>query len=148
MATKVSQQQKDEFKKAFSLFDRDGDGTITKDELNQVMLSLRQGLTEADLQDMIGDVDVNDDGLIDFDEFCNLMAGQSKDSDIEADLVESFKVLVRDGKSFSTAELRHVAKNLCQGLKPEELDAMIREVDPNNTGWVDYEQFEQMMTAK
>ena len=53
-----------EFKEAFSLFDKDGDGTITTKELGTVMRSLGQNPTEAELQDMINEVDA--DGMYKF----------------------------------------------------------------------------------
>ena len=46
-----------EFKEAFSLFDKDGDGCITSRELGTVMRSLGQNPTETELQDMINEVD-------------------------------------------------------------------------------------------
>ena len=48
-----------EFKEAFSLFDKDGDGTVTTKELGTVMRSLGQNPTEAELQDMINEVDAD-----------------------------------------------------------------------------------------
>lgn len=57
-----------EFKEAFSLFDKDGDGTITTKELGTVMRSLGQNPTEAELQDMINEVDADGNGTIDFPE--------------------------------------------------------------------------------
>ena len=48
-----------EFKEAFSLFDKDGDGTITTKELGTVMRSLGQNPTEAELSDMINEVDAD-----------------------------------------------------------------------------------------
>ena len=50
MAEKLSQEQIDEFKKAFSLFDRDGDGTINASELGTVMRSLGKNSTQAEIQ--------------------------------------------------------------------------------------------------
>ena len=46
-----------EFKEAFSLFDKNGDGFISSKELGIVMRSLGQNPTEAELQDMINEVD-------------------------------------------------------------------------------------------
>uniref|UniRef100_A0A8C9K2V2 EF-hand domain-containing protein n=1 Tax=Panthera tigris altaica TaxID=74533 RepID=A0A8C9K2V2_PANTA len=53
------EEQIAEFKEAFSLFDKDGDGTITTKELGTVMRSLGQNPTEAELQDMINEVDAD-----------------------------------------------------------------------------------------
>ena len=53
-----------EFKEAFSLFDKDGDGTITTKELGTVMRSLGQNPTEAELQDMINEVDADGKSLL------------------------------------------------------------------------------------
>ena len=51
MAEQLTEEQIAEFKEAFSLFDKDGDGTITTKELGTVMRSLGQNPTEADLDD-------------------------------------------------------------------------------------------------
>jgi calmodulin len=52
---------------------RCGAGTITTKELGTVMRSLGQNPTEAELQDMINEVDADGNGTIDFAEFLNLM---------------------------------------------------------------------------
>ena len=113
MADNLSEEQIAEFKEAFSLFDKDGDQTITTKELGTVMRSLGQNPTEAELQDMINEVDADGNGTIDFSEFLSLMARKMKDTDTEEELVESFKVFDRDGNGLiSAAELRHVMTNL------------------------------------
>jgi Ca2+-binding EF-hand superfamily protein len=63
-ADQLTEEQIAEFKEAFSLFDKDGDGTITTKELGTVMRSLGQNPTEAELQDMINEVDADGELLI------------------------------------------------------------------------------------
>lgn len=62
-ADQLTEEQIAEFKEAFSLFDKDGDGTITTKELGTVMRSLGQNPTEAELQDMINEVDADGEWL-------------------------------------------------------------------------------------
>lgn len=83
-----------EFKEAFSLFDKDGDGTITTKELGTVMRSLGQNPTEAELQDMINEVDADGNGTIDFPEFLTMMARKMKDTDSEEEIREAFRVRI------------------------------------------------------
>ncbi len=66
MVEQLSEEQIAEFKEAFSLFDKDGDGKITSKELGTVMRSLGANPTEAELKEMIKEVDTDGNGTIDF----------------------------------------------------------------------------------
>ncbi|GFN98968.1 calmodulin [Plakobranchus ocellatus] len=139
-ADSLNEEQIAEFKEAFSLFDKDGDGTITTKELGTVMRSLGQNPTEAELQDMINEVDADGNGTIDFPEFLTMMARKMKDTDTEEELREAFRVFDKDGNGFiSAAELRHVMTNLGEKLTDEEVDEMIREADTDGDGQVNYD---------
>ena len=141
MADQLTEEQIAEFKEAFSLFDKDGDGTITTKELGTVMRSLGQNPTEAELMDMINEVDADGNGTIDFPEFLTMMARKMKDTDSEEEIVEAFKVFDKDGNGFiSAAELRHVMTNLGEKLTDEEVDEMIREADVDGDGQINYEE--------
>merc|ERR1711934_656161 len=142
MADQLTEEQIAEFKEAFSLFDKDGDGTITTKELGTVMRSLGQNPTEDELQDMINEVDADGNGTVDFPEFLSLMSRKMKDTDTEEEIIEAFKVFDRDGSGYiSAAELRHVMTNLGEKLEDEELDEMMRESDVDADGHVNYEDF-------
>ncbi|CAA6669159.1 unnamed protein product [Spirodela intermedia] len=95
--------------------------------------------TEAELQDMINEVDADGNGTIDFPEFLNLME----------ELKEAFRVFDKDQNGFiSAAELRHVMTNLGEKLTDEEVDEMIREADVDGDGQINYEEFVKVMMAK
>jgi len=51
-----------EFKEAFGVFDKDGDGTITTKELSTVLRSIGNNPTEAELKQMINEADA--DGML------------------------------------------------------------------------------------
>nr|XP_035936726.1 calcium-binding protein 1-like [Halichoerus grypus] len=89
-ADQLTQEQIAEFKEAFSLFDKDGDGTVTTKELGTVMRSLGQNPTEAELQDLINEVDADSNGTTDFPEFLTVMARKVKDTDSEEEIREAF----------------------------------------------------------
>ena len=55
------------------MFDMDGNGTIDRDELRNVMKQLGEKLSEEDIEEMIQEADKNGDGLIDYDEFVKYM---------------------------------------------------------------------------
>lgn len=72
---KVLSQEEADLSEAFKVFDEDGDGFISAYELQVVLGKL--GLTEGNeidrVQQMIGSVDRNRDGRVDFFEFKNMM---------------------------------------------------------------------------
>ncbi|XP_003379465.1 calmodulin [Trichinella spiralis] len=67
----ITEDELQEFREAFRLFDKDGNGTITTKELGIAMRSLGQNPTEQELLDMINEVDIdgNGNGFITAQEF-------------------------------------------------------------------------------
>ena len=149
MADLLTQEQLGEFKKAFSKFDRDGNGFISGAELRHVMTNLGKKLTDEEADDIIREADIDGDGKVNCEEFVAMMASKMKDADREEEIRVAFRVLDRDGNGFITAaELRHVMTNIGDKLTDEEVYEMIREADMDGDGQVNCEEFVAMMAQK
>merc|ERR1712086_10931 len=59
---------------AFKIFDRDGNGFISKQELKYVVMNLEYPPTDEKLEEMINTVDANRDGMLSIVEFASLMS--------------------------------------------------------------------------
>ncbi|XP_049375906.1 calmodulin-2/4-like [Solanum verrucosum] len=146
MADQLTDDQIFELTEAFSLLDKYGDGCIATKEFEIVIRSLGHNPTEAELQDMINELDADGNGTIDFPEFLNLMARKMKDTGWEAELKEAFRVFDKDQNGFiSAAELRHILTNFREVFTDEEVDEMIRDADVDGDGQISYEEFVKLL---
>ncbi|KAI3951921.1 hypothetical protein MKW98_012126 [Papaver atlanticum] len=137
-----------ELKRVFQMFDRNGDGRITKKELNDSLENLGIFIPDKDLTQMIEKIDINGDGCVDIDEFGALYQTIMDERDEEEDMREAFNVFDQNGDGFITVEeLRSVLSSLGlkQGRTVEDCRRMIRKVDVDGDGMVNYKEFKQMM---
>mmetsp|Transcript_42786 Transcript_42786/g.118185 ORF Transcript_42786/g.118185 Transcript_42786/m.118185 type:complete len:161 (-) Transcript_42786:209-691(-) len=149
MGVKLTEDQVEEFKEAFALFDRDGDGTITADELGVVLRSLGRNPTMEELNAMVADVDDDGNGKIDFPEFLRLMASKLTANDSADEMREAFQVFDRDKSGSVTAsELKAVMNNLGEQVTDAEVLAMIREADADGDGELSFEDFLQFVQSR
>ncbi|KAL7010711.1 hypothetical protein ACKWTF_016848 [Chironomus riparius] len=149
MESKLTQDQLDELKSSFAIYDLDGDGKITMRELGSVMRALGHNPTEAEILTIINSVDTDQSGSIDFQEFCKLMSTKMREMDTEEDIIDAFRVFDVEGKGHITAyDLRHVMTNLGEKLTDEEVNAMISEADSDGDGVIHYSDFVKIMTSK
>lgn len=117
MADQLTDEQVAEIREAFSLFDKDGDGTITTQELGTVVWSLGLNPTEAELRGMVGEIDRDGSSTVDFPEFLGMMAKQMQGRDSEEEVREAFRTFDKDGNGFvGAAELRQVMTRLGEKL--------------------------------
>ncbi|XP_055378703.1 calcium-binding protein E63-1 isoform X3 [Condylostylus longicornis] len=58
---------------AFRVFDRDGNGFITRDELQTAMEMIGENLTEAQVTELLTIADLDKDGKINYEEFARLL---------------------------------------------------------------------------
>jgi calcium-binding protein CML len=150
-----------ELTRVFELFDKDGDGRITREELEESLGKLGMRVPEDELASMIASIDANGDGCVDAEEFGELyraiMAGGDRQradggegQEEDEDMREAFRVFDANGDGYITVdELGAVLASLGleQGRTAEECRRMIGRVDRDGDGRVDFHEFSQMMRA-
>nr|XP_022337392.1 neo-calmodulin-like [Crassostrea virginica]XP_022337394.1 neo-calmodulin-like [Crassostrea virginica] len=133
---------------AFSMFDKNGDGMISADELKRVLFQMGKHPTLRELQAFVRSVDADKSGTIDFDEFLEIFA-RKMSIDPEKELHEVFEVFDGNKDGFiSPDELFNTLSRLGEPTTKEEAQAMIREADLNGDGRVDYKEFKAILNFR
>ena len=145
----ITEDKMNEFKEAFNIFDKDRDGYITAKELGDLIRNLGQTPSEAELQNMINEVDINNNGAIDFKEFLDIMIKKLKDSENEEELIEAFKIFDKDGNGLiGSEELLNVMVTLGETSNIKEIEDLIKEVDLDRDGLINYEEFVKLISNR
>ena len=104
-------------------------------ELSTVMRSLGQNPTDAEVQDIINEVDVDGSGSMEFPEFCIMMVKKMAETDTENEVQEAYRVFDKDRDGFITRqELRMIFAALPERLRPEEIEEMLDAADDDGDG--------------
>ncbi|CAG9460947.1 unnamed protein product [Pedinophyceae sp. YPF-701] len=147
----LTEQQLEEFREAFNLFDRDGDGAISALELGTAMRSLGANPTEREIKDMMDRLDVDEKGTVDFKDFCELMEEKLQDENAptEESLKAAFKVFDKDDSGFISAqELIQIMKSLGEPLSKTEISDMMAEAGIDQDGQVNYSEFVRLILGE
>jgi centrin-1 len=143
-----------EIKEAFDLFDTDGSGTISTEELRKALQNLGIDARNQTLLNMMADLDKDRSGSIDFDEFISMMTAQMSDTDSREDLRKVYNLFLGDdagsrvNNKIQLQHLKRVARELNEAMSDEELLEMITRADLDRDGAVDFEEFYAIMTKK
>jgi len=147
MARTLTSEEITGLKEMFSAFDTDKSGTITIDELQKGLTKKGASATLVELTALMQSMDVDGSGELDYEEFIAATLSVSKLQNTD-NIARAFAYFDKDGSGYiSVDELTSVMKDfaLTEGMDVHEF---LREVDKDNDGRVDYDEFLAMMTAK
>ena len=145
----LTEDEVEELRQAFDLFDTDGSGTIDPKELRAAMQSLGFEAKNQTIYQMIKDIDKDDSGEIDFDEFLQLMTSRLAGSDTREDINKIFQLFDDDKTGFiSLQNLKRVANELGEHMNDAELLEMIERADLDQDGQISPDEFFRIMTQK
>ncbi|XP_046671691.1 troponin C-like isoform X2 [Homalodisca vitripennis] len=140
-------------RKGFMMIDIHKTGSIETSKIAEALNKMGlEMFDEEKLEELIDEVDVDETGKVDFDQFCQIVGTFLEEEDAEAmqaELKEAFRLYDKEGNGYITTKvLREILAALDDALKPEDLDGMIAEIDTDGSGTVDFEEFMEMMTGE
>ena len=145
----MSEDEIEEIREAFNLFDTDGNGTIDSKELKEAMQSLGFEAKNQTIYQIIADIDKDGTGDIDFEEFLDLMTAGISSTDSKEDVQKVFNLFDDDKTGYiSLQNLKRVSKDLGETMSDAELLEMIERADADQDGQISFEEFYAIMSRK
>ncbi|KAH8740778.1 centrin [Cryptosporidium ryanae] len=139
----------EEIRKTFNLFDTDGSGTIDPKEMKAAMQSLGFESQNPTMYQLIADLDREGSSAIDFEEFLDAIASKLGDKDSREGIQKIFAMFDDDKTGTITLKnLKRVAHELGETMTDDELREMIERADSNGDGEISFEDFYSIMTKK
>jgi centrin-1 len=145
----MSEDEIEEIREAFNLFDTDGNGTIDPKELKEAMQSLGFEAKNQTIYQMMTDIDKDGTGDIDFEEFLDVLTAGIGDTDNKEDIKKVFNLFDDDKTGYvSLQNLKRVAKDLGESMSDAELLEMIERADTDQDGQISFDEFYAIMSRK
>ncbi|SOS80489.1 calcium-dependent protein kinase 5 [Plasmodium sp. gorilla clade G1] len=148
IAYQLNEKDIGKLKKTFEAFDHNGDGVLTISEIFQC-LKVNDNEFDRELYFLLKQLDTDGNGLIDYTEF---LAACLDHSIFQQDVIcrNAFNVFDLDGDGVITKDelFKILSFSAVQvSFSKEIIENLIKEVDSNNDGFIDYDEFYKMMTG-
>merc|ERR1712178_257589 len=142
----LSDEQKQELREAFDLFDTDGSGAVDATELHTAMKALGFEPKKEEISKMVKEMDKDGDATVDFEEFCVMMAEKMNQKDGKEEMMKGFKLFDDDNTGkISFKNYQRVAKELGENLSDAELKGILAEADEDGDGEINEAEFLAVM---
>ncbi|KDO76376.1 hypothetical protein CISIN_1g010013mg [Citrus sinensis] len=144
IAENLSEEEIMGLKEMFKSMDTDNSGTITFEELKAGLPKLGTRLSESEVRQLMEAADVDGNGTIDYIEFITATMHMNR-VEREEHLYKAFEYFDKDNSGYITMEeLEHALKKYNMG-DAKTIKEIIAEVDIDNDGRINYEEFAAMM---
>ncbi|KAK7321816.1 hypothetical protein VNO77_32789 [Canavalia gladiata] len=144
IAENLSEEEIKGLKQMFNNMDTDRSGTITYDELKSGLNKLGSKLSEHEIKQLMDAADVDQSGTIDYQEFITATINRHK-LEKEEHLYKAFEYFDKDNSGYITRDELRQALTEYQMGDEKTIDEVIDDVDTDNDGRINYQEFVAMM---
>jgi Ca2+-binding EF-hand superfamily protein len=147
----INEDEIEEYREAFKLFDKDGSGSISHQEFFRCLKNLGQNVTKEEAQALVKELDEDNSGEISFEEFTTYMRKIKIQEEVDEDeVIRAFQTFdVDKDDQISNQEFRHILCNLGEDkFSVEECDELFKEADIDKDGFLNYREFVTFWRAK
>ena len=148
----LSNDEVDEIRQAFDLFDTNGTGKIDPKELKAAMQSLGFDSKNPTIYTLIADLDTPEaakNGGVNFDDFVGSINNKLGDKERKEGIHRIFELFIDDPNSdtITLSSLKKIAQELGENMSAEELKDMLERASANGTE-LTFDEFYEIMTKK
>lgn len=143
-------EELEELKLSFAIFDKDGNGNISKEELKDILLKLKISDTKGTLDKIMNDIDKNKSNTIDADEFAEMFTCKLPEVEDRKTLGEIYDYMCdfANVDSINLDALKTLNDEFGVGLSDEDMQLMIEKADTNKDGVVSNDEYYTIITKK
>lgn len=146
----LTEEQRQEIREAFELFDSDKNGLIDAHEVKVAMRALGFDAKKEEVMRLMDEVcntrDQHNQPLMDLIGFTDIMTDKFATRDPRQEMIKAFQLFDEQNTGkISLRSLRRVARELGENLSDDELQAMIEEFDHDGDGEINLEEFLAIM---
>jgi len=146
----LTEEQVEECREAFDMFDIDNSGAIDVRELKAAIKALGMDVGVEELTKMVSDVDKDGNGTIEFPEFLSMMTAKMSNTATDEEIAKCFKLFDHDATGQITLKnLIHARSILGMGdVSDAQLENMLKQADRSGRGSISLADFMRLMRKK
>ena len=147
----LTDDQRQEIREAFELFDSDKNGLLDPHEVKVSMRALGFDVKKDEVMRLLEDMglqqrDQHQQLLCDLHSFTDIMSEKFAQRDPRQEMIKAFQLFDEQNTGkINLRSLRRVARELGENLTDDELQAMIEEFDKDGDGEINLEEFLAIM---
>ncbi|KAH0920277.1 hypothetical protein HID58_027937, partial [Brassica napus] len=140
------QDKNKDLEAVFAYMDENKDGRISPHELQKSFMTLGEQLSDEEAEAAVRLSDTDGDGMLDFQEFAQLIKGDDDQDEKKTELKEAFRMYIAEGEECITPRsLKTMLKKLGESRTTDDCRVMIRAFDLNADGVLSFDEFALMM---